>query len=83
MNEFNISAIPEEKEVLFNPLNIFKFLKSEIRMEEGKKYTEYHLEYGVIFDLLAKKQNFTLTPTEEEIMMNYKYCNELQEEINN
>ena len=56
MNEYGISDISTEKEVLFNPLNIFKVLGVKEKNEKGKKWTEYHLEYGVIFDLILKKK---------------------------
>ena len=62
-------------------MNIFK-VKGWVEQEkDGKTWTEYHLEYGVIFDLMIKSKRNELTELENDIFINYQYCQEMQKKI--
>ena len=61
---------------MFNALNIYRVKKVE--RKEG--YTYIHIEYGAIFELLAKPKE-QLNPDEKDILINYQYCTRLMGDI--
>lgn len=65
-----------EQEILFNALNVFKVTKVE---KDGARHLIY-MEYGPIFELLGKERS-KLTSDEKDVLMNYQYCANLLDEI--
>ena len=55
LNDFNLSEYESEKEVLFNPLSLYRVREIKKDRVFGKgEFILIHLEYGVIFKLLQK-----------------------------
>lgn len=52
------------------------------RIEKYDNFHEIHLEYGAIFNLMKKDKNY-LTEEEEEVLINYQYCSENSDKIQN
>ena len=77
INRYNLAGkvFEGEEEVLFNALNVYRVS----RIEEDD-YNMIYLEYGAVFDLLAKPKN-TLTLDERDVLTNYQYCTKLLGEI--
>jgi hypothetical protein len=57
-------------------LNVFKVTKVE---KDGARHLIY-MEYGPIFELLGKERS-KLTSDEKDVLMNYQYCANLLDEI--
>ena len=76
-----ISSKEGEKEILFNPINIFKVVecRTDHRVKmPGNTWVDVHqfvvLEYAALTDVMRRKRNGgALTTTEEAVSINYEY----------
>ena len=77
-----MSSQPHEKEIIFNPLNIFKVVECKENgvaklpfrgtSLEVAQYIE--LEYAPLTDMMKRKRNKgNLTEIENNVIMNYEY----------
>ena len=81
--QFGIQIRGETKDnfIVFNPLNIFRVTGYVEREQEGRRWTEYHLEYGVIYDLIAKEKRNQLTLKEKRILNQLKHSQEIGKNV--
>ena len=77
-----MSSQPHEKEVIFNPINIFKVVeckekgiaKLPVRGTSMEVAQYIELEYAPLTDMMKRKRNgLQLTEIEENIIINYEY----------